>query len=95
MSGYIFIVWPTDYQKNNECVYKIGSTKDIKLNMETFPKKSVLILNIHVKNMTCIHKHVSKQFKEDFKERLDVGKDFFEGNVGDMMKAITSYTQTK
>ena len=45
--------------------------------------------------MTCIHKHVSKQFKEDFKERLDVGKDFFEGNVGDMMKAITSYTQTK
>lgn len=66
-------------------IYKIGRT--YKLNDEIFyqyPKGSILMRECNVQNSSMCEKEIAKLFAKQFKQRTDIGNEYFEGKFSDM-----------
>jgi len=91
MSQYIYLLQEREFIKTKEHVYKVGMTK--KENHERFnqyPKGSVLLFQIICNNCKNMEKLVLKKFKETFKQRKDIGNEYFEGEYKSMIDIIYS-----
>ena len=89
MSQYIYLLQEREFIKTKEHVYKVGMTK--KENHERFnqyPKGSVLLFQMICNNCKNMEKLVLKKFKETFKQRKDIGNEYFEGEYKDMIDII-------
>lgn len=89
MSQYIYLLQEREFIKTKEHVYKVGMTK--KENYERFnqyPKGSVLLFQMICNNCKNMEKLVLKKFKEIFKQRKDIGNEYFEGEYKDMIDII-------
>jgi hypothetical protein len=89
MSQYIYLLQEREFIKTKEHVYKVGMTK--KENHERFnqyPKGSVLLFQIICNNCKNMEKLVLKKFKETFKQRKDIGNEYFEGEYKVMIDII-------
>lgn len=91
MSQYIYLLQEREFIKTKEHIYKVGMTK--KENHERFnqyPKGSVLLFQIICNNCKNMEKLVLKKFKETFKQRKDIGNEYFEGEYKNMIDIIYS-----
>ena len=91
MSQYIYLLQVREFIKTKEDVYKVGMTK--KENHERFnqyPKGSVLLFQMICNNCKNMEKLVLKKFKETFKQRKDIGNEYFEGEYKSMIDIIYS-----
>ena len=91
MTNYIYLLQEREFIKTKENVYKVGMTK--KENHERFnqyPKGSVLLFQIICNNCKNMEKFVLKKFKETFKQRKDIGNEYFEGEYKSMIDIIYS-----
>lgn len=89
MSQYIYLLQEREFIKTKEHVYKVGMTK--KENHERFnqyPKGSVLLFQIFCNDCKNMEKLVLKKFKETFKQRKDIGNEYFEGEYKVMIDII-------
>ena len=89
MTQYIYLLQEREFRKTKEYVYKVGMTK--KENLERFnqyPKGSVLLFQMICNNCKNMEKLVLKNFKETFKQRKDIGNEYFEGEYKDMIDII-------
>jgi hypothetical protein len=89
MSQYIYLLQEREFIKTKENVYKVGMTK--KENHERFnqyPKGSVLLFQIICNNCKNMEKIVLTKFKETFKQRKDIGNEYFEGEYKVMIDII-------
>jgi hypothetical protein len=89
MSQYIYLLQEREFIKTKEHVYKVGMTK--KDNYERFnqyPKGSVLLFQMICNNCKNMEKLVLKKFKETFKQRKDIGNEYFEGEYKVMIDII-------
>ena len=89
MSQYIYLLQEREFIKTKEHVYKVGMTK--KENHERFnqyPKGSVLLFQMICNNCNNMEKLVLKKFKETFKQRKDIGNEYFEGEYKVMIDII-------
>ena len=89
MTQYIYLLQEREFRKTKEHVYKIGMTK--KENHERFnqyPKGSVLLFQMICNNCKNMEKLVLKKFKETFKQRKDIGNEYFEGEYKCMVDII-------
>ena len=91
MSQYIYLLQEREFTKTTENVYKVGMTK--KENHERFnqyPKGSLLLFQMICINCRNIEKQVIKMFKQQFKQRKDIGNEYFEGDYKIMIDIIYS-----
>jgi hypothetical protein len=91
MINYIYLLREREFIKTKEHVYKVGMTK--KENHERFnqyPKGSVLLFQMICNNCKNMEKLVVKKFKETFKQRKDIGNEYFEGEYKNMIDIIYS-----
>jgi len=89
MTNYIYLLQVREFVKTNENIYKVGMTK--KENYERFnqyPKGSILLFQMICNNCNNIEKCVLKIFKEKFKQRKDIGNEYFEGDYREMIDII-------
>jgi hypothetical protein len=89
MSQYIYLLQEREFIKTKEYVYKVGMTK--KENHERFnqyPKGSVLLFQLICNNCKNMEKLILKKFKENFKQRKDIGNEYFEGEYKLMIDII-------
>jgi DNA repair exonuclease SbcCD ATPase subunit len=94
MSGYLYLLQEREFVEKNEDVYKIGKTKqEFGKRMADYPKNSVVHLQILVENVDTIEKILIKNFKEIFKQRLDIGYEYFEGNKNKVIHGIYTISQ--
>lgn len=87
--NYIYLLQEREFIKTKENIYKAGMTK--KNNFERFnqyPKGSVLLFQMICKNCNDVEKEVLKIFKEHFKQRKDIGNEYFEGDYKEMIDII-------
>ena len=89
--GFIYIIWVREFMQHNEPVFKIGMTTDLTKRMKQYPNGSKLYLAIYTDNAEEYERYLINKFKQDFKRRKDIGNEYFEGNVDEMMSQITSY----
>ena len=88
-TNYIYLLQEREFTKTNEPVYKIGMTK--KVNHQRFnqyPKGSTLIHQSLCVNCNIVEKRLISIFKNKFKQRTDIGTEYFEGDYVSMVKII-------
>lgn len=85
--NYIYLLREREFIKTKENIFKIGfTTKDILIRTNGYPKHSKLYINLPVignPELKLIH-----IFKAKFIHRTDIGNEYFEGNVNDMLTII-------
>lgn len=89
MTQYIYLLQEREFIKTKEDVYKVGMTK--KENYERFnqyPKGSVLLFQMICNNCKHMEKMVLTKFKETFKQRKDIGNEYFEGEYKKMIDIV-------
>ena len=89
MTQYIYLLQEREFIRTKDNVYKVGMTR--KENYERFkqyPKGSVLLFQMICNNCKSIEKLVLKKFKETFKQRKDIGNEYFEGEYKGMIDII-------
>ncbi len=86
---YIYLLKEREFIKTNENIYKIGkTTQQNNERFKQYPKGSILLLQSICSNCHSIEKEMIKQFKNNFKQRNDIGNEYFEGNLQDMIRII-------
>lgn len=88
MSGYIYIVIEREFLQSKQDVAKIGGTSNIITRMSNYPKNSRLIYCEFVNNFYKTETIVFECFKKTFKQRLDIGREYFEGSFDSMVTQI-------
>lgn len=87
----IYMLIEREFIKTEENIYKIGKTKKtIKHRLKQYPKNSKLIISKNVKNCDVAEKILILEFKKQFAQRKDIGREYFEGDIDDMINLFNN-----
>jgi hypothetical protein len=88
--GFIYLIREREFLKTNENIYKIGKTINIKNRMPSYPKDSRLYLCFYcTTSIDELEKFIISLFDIKFKKRIDIGSEYYEGDVGIMINYLT------
>jgi hypothetical protein len=89
---YIYLIREREFIRTNDNVYKVGRTKQQINNsirrFDEYPKGSEPVFLIKVASAIKTEADILKMMKQQFKQRLDYGKEYFEGDSNVMISAI-------
>jgi hypothetical protein len=89
---YIYLIREREFIRTNDNVYKVGRTKQQINNsirrFDEYPKGSEPVFLIKVSSAIKAEADVLKMMKQQFKQRIDYGKEYFEGDVNSMIFSI-------
>ena len=89
--NYIYLLQEREFIKTKENIYKIGkTTRPNHERFKEYPKGSSLLLQSICTDCNCIEKELIHEFKIKFKQRVDIGTEYFEGNYIDMIRLINA-----
>lgn len=89
---YIYLIQERESMRCNDNVFKIGRTAQEPNNrMKGYPNDSRLLLTVIVNDSVNAETDLIRTFKGKFKNRKDIGKEYFEGNPVEMMNIIIDY----
>jgi hypothetical protein len=90
--NYIYLLQEREFIKTNENIFKIGrSTQEHTKRFQQYPKGSRLILQIECINCKTTEKSILGIFRCKYKQRKDIGNEYFEGDYMQMMDDIYSF----
>ena len=86
---YVYLLQEREFRNANQNIYKIGKTKTPNLcRFKKYPKDSKLILHAECPNCDEAEKNIIKLFDEKYKNRKDIGREYYEGCKISMYKDI-------
>ena len=90
-TSFIYLIIEREYIKNNEDIFKVGKTTQKRLKrFDKYTSGSILLSYNRCKDCHISEKEIIKLFKIKYKQRLDIGLEYFEGNHEDMINDIHS-----
>lgn len=90
-TNFIYLIIEREYIKNNEDIFKIGKTTQKRLKrFDKYKSGSILLSYNRCTDCHKSEKEIIKFFKIKYKQRLDIGLEYFEGNHEDMIDDIYS-----
>lgn len=88
-TNYVYLLQEREFMKTNEIIYKVGmTTKENHKRFNQYPKGSILIYQSLCVNCRDVEKRVISIFKDIFKQRTDIGTEYFEGDYKQMINII-------
>jgi hypothetical protein len=82
---YVYLLREREFKNLNQPIYKIGKSKQINCQRITdYPKNSELVVIVSLKDCNKTENIIIDLFKNEFKQRLDIGNEYFQGNVKKM-----------
>ena len=88
-SNTIYLLQTREFIQLNQPVYKIGRTNQpLEKRFKQYPKGSKLLHNNTCYNSVNTETILLRYFKEQFKHRRDIGKEYFEGDPTKMIEII-------
>ena len=91
VAQYIYLLITREYRNTGENIYKVGrTTQENHKRFKDYPKDSLLLFQIICKDCKYIEKIIINKFKEKFKQRKDIGIEYFEGDYEEMIEIIYS-----
>ena len=88
-SQYIYLLQEREFKNLKENIYKVGMTKQKNhKRFNQYPKDSVLLFQMICNNCKNIERLVLEKFKVNFKQRKDIGNEYFEGEYKGMIDII-------
>jgi uncharacterized C2H2 Zn-finger protein len=97
MSGpHIYILREREFLATGELLYKVGRTRDVMQRFKQYPKGSQLnfVMYVSEDNILGAEKIILCAFRDTFKHRTDIGKEYFEGDILDMVQTVINILQT-
>jgi hypothetical protein len=90
-TNFIYLIIEKEYITNNEDIFKIGKTTQKRLKrFDKYKSGSILLSYNRCTNCHTSEKEIIELFKTKYKQRLDIGLEYFEGNHEDMIDDIYS-----
>lgn len=87
--NYVYILREREFIKTGENIYKIGKTKkDYLARFTKYPKGSNLLLFMPCINCDQLETVIINLFIDKYKQRKDIGKEYFEGDFKKMARDI-------
>ena len=87
---YIYLIKEREFIKTEEEIYKIGRSSQYNAKrINQYPNGSIILLIIFCGNSEEIEKFLIIEFKKLFKQRRDIGLEYFEGCFLKMRDVIT------
>jgi hypothetical protein len=86
--NFIYLLQEREFIKTGECVYKIGKTINPKARLTDYSKGTMVCCLLLCENCDELEKRLIAIFTEKFKLRCDIGKEYFEGDVYEMVNTI-------
>ena len=88
-SNYIYLLREREFVRSDENVYKIGRTsQDPGKRFASYPKDSEILLVKSTDNCKEKETALLSIFRTKYTPRKDIGAEYFQGNVNDMIKTI-------
>lgn len=91
---FFYLLIEREFIKSGESIYKIGKTIVLQRRFMRYPKGSEIILVVKVSNCDSFETQIKVLFKKAFVNRLDVGEEYFEGDVRAMKNIIYDLEKT-
>ena len=76
-------------------IYKLGRSYKLDNRIIQYPKRSQILFVMNCEDSVICEKYLIKLFKEKFKQRLDYGTEYFEGDKNTMIREIFNYIDNK
>lgn len=92
-NGYIYLIYIREYLLQGLPIYKIGLTTDLIERLRQYPKGSMYIYTCYCENISITENHIKKIFIDLFHQRRDLGIEYFEGNIHQMVSIIHTHVQ--
>jgi hypothetical protein len=89
--GFIYIIHEREFIESNKNIYKIGRTHNTTKRIANYPKNSIYCFFRQSNNMIKDENKLVKTFKDNFIHKNEIGNEYFEGNLTDMIKIINCY----
>ena len=89
--GCLYIIQTRESIRLEENVYKIGKTCDIQKRLNSYPKGSSLYKMIKVSDRHLAEKLVLREFRQKFIKREEMGNEYFQGNLQEMMQIFDEF----
>lgn len=92
-NGFIYLLREREFIRLKEQTYKIGKTakENPFLRISQYPKGSEIILISSVSNCHCVEYELKIIFKTKFKQMVNYGLEYFNGDELEMKKVINEY----
>jgi len=84
--NYMYLLQEREFIRSEQPVYKMGITKTLYNRMGQYPKGSIIICVMPIDGdpeTLCLHR-----FREIFIARTDIGSEYFQGNIDEMVKLL-------
>ena len=97
----LYIVHEREFINSKQNIYKIGRSEQACLRrIKTYPKGSELYFHMRVSDSVRAEKRALRAFKSMFKQRKDIGKEYFEGDIRLMLSfmfqiAMLEFSETR
>ena len=93
---YVYLLQEREFIHSGESVYKIGRTKQLNdKRFKQYPKNSMLLLQTFCNNCVTCENQIMNMFKQKYIHRVDIGSEYFEGNVKEMQSDIFNIVITE
>ena len=89
----LYLLIKNEFYKNQNTIYKIGKSDNLYRRVYEYPKSSYLYILILCDDISIHEKNLIKLFKAKFKFEHSYGKEYFSGNVQNMINEIKLYTK--
>jgi len=92
MSGFIYLTHLREFINSNQEIYKLGKSGKLdRSRLYGYPKGSNTILTLFVKNHHKAEEELLQLFSDKFTKMNNIGREYFEGNLSDMLDTIFNY----
>lgn len=95
MSQFVYIVHLREFINTGENIFKIGRTKDGVNRMSNYPKGSKIILLLPCSNFVECENEIIKLFTHKYIHMIVYGREYFKGDLKDMIATMISIMQDK
>lgn len=85
---FFYLLIEREFIKTGESIYKIGRTIVVARRFMRYPKGSEIICVLKVPNCEQFETDIKVEFKRLFVNRLDIGDEYFEGDIRKMKNII-------
>lgn len=89
--NFIYLIQEREFIKTHENVYKLGKTVNPKQRLSSYPKGSKVILVLPCTDCNVAESSLLSIFDRVFTKRIDIGSEYYEGNIGSMAKIVMRY----
>ena len=91
-AGMLYMIQEREFINTSEPVYKVGkTTQTVNKRLICYPKGSELLFTLKVSDCHSSETGLLAALRANFKERKDIGREYFEGSWKEMMHHFLAY----